>query len=140
MEEEDILTEDGLWRRVEDKREVAFAMRGKPRHCREAWMASGFAVEFALKAYIMRVRRLNAWPDRSENPDLYVHNLRRLVAHAGLVLSELPLEMQMPFRVVLDWERNHDYNARYMAPEVANDIVEAAFGDGGVIAWLRRQL
>lgn len=138
MEEEDILSEEGLWCRVEDKREVALFMRGKPRHCREAWMASGFAVEFALKACIMRSRRLNSWPDRSENPELYVHNLRKLVQEAGIDLASAPIGIRASFRVVLDWERHHDYNTRHMPPEVANDMVEAAFGSNSVIEWLRR--
>lgn len=137
MENEDVLSEEGLWQRVAEKKEVALLLRAAGRLNREAWMASGFGVEFALKARIMRVRQLNAWPSRSESVELYHHNLRTLVVQASIDLTALPDEVRAAFRVVLDWERNHDYNARHMAAAVAEDMVEAAFGENGVVEWLR---
>lgn len=37
----------------------------------QAYSHAGFAVECALKAYIMRMGRLNGWPDRDSRPELY---------------------------------------------------------------------
>jgi len=42
-----------------------------------------------LKAYIMWKGRLNGWPDRDSRPELYTHDLRKLVGIAGIQLSTI---------------------------------------------------
>jgi HEPN domain-containing protein len=51
---------------------------------RQAYQQAGQAVELALKGRIMRRERLNRWPDRHERRDLYIHDLGRLAALAGI--------------------------------------------------------
>jgi hypothetical protein len=53
------------WGRVEEKRTFAHLGVGDPVACREAWITIGSAVEFALKAVIMKRERFNQWPDAS---------------------------------------------------------------------------
>lgn len=105
-------------------------------HCREAWVSSGAAVEFALKAVIVRRRRLNAWPSRQSNPELYTHDLRKLMNYAGIDRSDIPGRLQGRMKAVLDWDRQHDYINAKMPRRVARDMVEAVFGEGGVYEWL----
>jgi HEPN domain-containing protein len=51
-----------MWERAEAKAATARAIMDDRRHCHEAWFNAGTAVEFALKALIMRRERLNSWP------------------------------------------------------------------------------
>jgi hypothetical protein len=131
------LTADGLWRRCEDKRSVALRMVEDRRSCREAWVAAGAGVEFALKAVICSRERFNAWPSKAIRPDLYTHDLKRLFMAAGIDLKATPKEIRPAIRQVLDWDRNHDYSAAPMPRKVALGMVEAAFGPDGVVEWLK---
>jgi hypothetical protein len=49
----------------------------------QAYFHVGFAAECALKAYIMWSERLNSWPDKGSRPELYTHDLRKLVEIAS---------------------------------------------------------
>lgn len=138
MSDEETLTLDGLWRRCNAKRAVAQAMVENRNHCREAWVASGAAVEFALKAVIFRREKFNAWPSKAHRPELHTHDLRKLFDLAGIDLKAAPREVRPAIRVVLDWDRNHDYNAAPMPRMVARGMVEAAFGPSGLVEWLKR--
>lgn len=138
MSDEGALTGDDLWHRCEAKRAVALRMVEDRIHCREAWVASGAGVQFALKAVICKREKFNAWPSKAHRPDLHIHDLRKLFAAAGIDPREAPREVRPAIRQVLDWNRNHDYSAAPMPRMVARDMVRAAFGPGGVVEWLKR--
>ncbi|MBO0906314.1 hypothetical protein [Jiella sonneratiae] len=131
-------TPEDWWRRVEDKRAVAARFKDDRKHAGEAWHASGSAVEFALKACILRREGWNRWPDRSHRPDLYVHDLGRLFAIAQISHEALPAELRASLRMVLSWRREHEYNGDRVPRRVARQMFEAAFGPDGVIEWLKR--
>jgi hypothetical protein len=69
---------------------------------REAWVASGAGVEFALKAVICARERFNAWPSKEHRPDLHIHDLRRLFLAAGIDIKAAPKEVRPSIRQVLD--------------------------------------
>jgi hypothetical protein len=137
LSDDDALTADGWWRRCEAKRVVAGRMVDDRKHCREAWIAAGFAVEFALKASICKRERFNAWPSRDSRPDLHQHDLKKLFEIAGIDLRAAPADTQAAIRQVLDWNRKHDYDAKPMPRKVARSMFEAAFGGSGVVIWLK---
>ena len=97
----------------------------------------GFSTEAALKAYFMRRERFNSWPTRAARPDLFTHDLRKLVAAAGI-----PLDPQDPiapsWQVILQWDRNQQYDPRPMPARVASSWFDAAFGQEGVVTWIRK--
>lgn len=137
MEDDDILTSEGLWQRVADKRATALAMRDSRDHCREAWMAAGSAVEFAIKALIIKREGFNAWPSKTHRPDLHHHNLRRLLMQAGIDLGAVPANIRPSLKVALDWDRHHDYQFAKMPRKQAREMYVSVFGEQGVIEWLR---
>jgi hypothetical protein len=100
--ENDDLTAEGFLRRAASKRAVATLMVGDRAHCVEAFVAAGFAVEFTLKALIMKQRRLNAWPSASEARDLHIHDLHRLFQEAGIDLNAVPAPLRPKVRQALD--------------------------------------
>lgn len=122
---------------VEAKRAVALAVVDDKLACREAWLASGFAVEFSLKALIIKRERLNAWPSSQARPDLHTHNLRHLFEAAGVDLKTVPTELRGSIRTVLDWNRAHEYTSGQMSRANARSMVAAALDQHGVVAWLR---
>jgi hypothetical protein len=105
----------------------------------QAYFHAGFAVECALKAYIMSKGRLNGWPDRDSRPELYTHDLRKLVGIAGIQLSTTD-PIGPSWKVVLDWDRNQAYDPNPMPRRVARSMVEATFGQKGVVTWIREIL
>lgn len=134
----DPLTEADFLALVEKKRATALAMVGDRRSCSEAWDAAGFAVEYALKALIMRRRRLNAWPQsRDEAPELWSHDLRALLREAGIATTEIPKDLRPAFATALSWSREQAYINRRMPRAVARAMVKAVFDEGRVIEWLR---
>lgn len=136
LENESPLTAEAFLHLVESKRFVAETAVENRLHCGEAWMAAGFAVEFALKAYIMRRERSNAWPSKEARPELYTHDLRKLFQVAELDLATAPRELRGALRTVLDWDRAHEYTSRRMSRANARSMVKAAFGEEGVVSWL----
>jgi hypothetical protein len=133
------LTADAFLRMVESKRAVAVATVENKFACREAWLASGFAIEFALKALIIRRERLNAWPSKDARPDLYTHDLRGLFRAADIDFHAAPATLRGSLRTVLDWNRGHEYSSGRMSRANARSMVAAAFDQDGVVAWLRSQ-
>lgn len=102
------------------------------------WHA-GTATECALKAFIMRKERLNGWPSKESRPELWTHDLRQLVKAAGIKLD--PKAPEGPsWHVVLQWDRNQGYDPNKMPRTVARAMVEATFGDQGVVTWIRQNL
>ena len=137
MDSDPPLTADAFLRMVEAKRIVALATVADKIACGEAWLASGFAVEFALKAAIIQRQRLNAWPTKEARPDLYTHSLRELFVSAEIDLKAVPKNLRGAVRTVLDWNRAHEYTSRRMSRANARSMVTAAFDDKGVVAWIR---
>lgn len=136
MDADQPLTAEAFLRMVESKRAVALSMVDSRLACREAWMAAGFAVEFALKALIIRRERLNSWPSKESRPELYTHNLRGLFEAAGIDLYTAPKPLRGSIRTVLDWNRAHEYSSGRMSRANARSMVAAALGPEGVVAWL----
>lgn len=132
-----ILTEGALWARAEAKMSVSMAMVEDRKHCREAWHNAGSAVEFALKAVIMRRERYNIWPSKEAKPELHTHNLRSLFRLAAIDLHSAPKALRGSVRTALDWDRGHDYNPGTMKRSVARSMVNAVCGPEGVVAWLK---
>jgi hypothetical protein len=136
VDEDQPLTADAFLRMVESKRAVALAVVENRQACREAWLAAGFAVEFALKALIMRRERLNSWPSREARPELYIHGLRSLFQAAGVDMQRAPPALRGALRTALDWNRAHEYTSGTMSRANARSMVAAAFDPKGVVAWL----
>jgi hypothetical protein len=104
-----------------------------------AYSHVGSAAECALKAYIMWSERLNSWPDRGSRPELYTHDLRRLVELARIELRTTD-PTSPSWAVVFQWDRSQGYDPKPMPRKVAGSMIEAAFGDDGVVTWIRRTL
>lgn len=118
---------------------AALAIVEDKRACAQAVHHAAFAVECALKAYILHKERFNQWPSKGSRPDLYVHDLRALRRLAGVDVK--PTEPTAPaWLVMLQWDRNQGYDPKPMPRKVARSYVEAAFGSDGVATWLRQQL
>lgn len=136
LDTEQPLTRDAFLRMVESKRAVALATVDSRIACREAWLASGFAVEFSLKALIIKRERLNAWPTKDARPDLYTHDLSDLFQSAGIDFKAVPKGLRGSVRTVMDWNRAHEYTTGQMSRANARSMVAAAFDQNGVVAWL----
>jgi HEPN domain-containing protein len=133
----DLATSVEDWCRIATRAQASARTLLSNKHTAEAWGASGFAVECALKAAIMSRHRFNRWPSREERPDLYSHDLRHLFAEAGIDLQALIRDPPAPkLQTVLLWRRGEGYNPKAMPEKVARDIVDAALGPEGVIEWL----
>lgn len=129
------LTLDGFRRLIEGKRQIALSMIDDADFRREAWVACGFAAECALKARILQLRGYNCWPVLQAG-GLHTHSIRRLIELAEIDLRSLPRELQVSFRVTMDWSRGHDYNPSVPPEPVVRDMYEAVFGGNGVVQWL----
>jgi hypothetical protein len=105
----------------------------------QAYFHVGIAAECALKAFIMWKERLNSWPDSALRPELYTHDLRKLVRIAGIPLTTTDC-VGPSWKVVLDWDRNQAYDPNPMPRRVARSMIEAAFGQEGVVTWIRETL
>ncbi|MGV1757637.1 hypothetical protein ACQZ6F_17425 [Rhizobium sp. A22-96] len=105
----------------------------------QGFFHAGLAVECALKAYIWHLERFNAWPDKDQRPDLHTHNLRVLKDIAGIKITVTDSNAPC-WHVVLQWDRNQAYDPKPMPRKVARAMVEAAFGDEGIVTWLRQTL
>lgn len=101
-----------------------------------AWTHAGSAVECALKAAIMAHTGMNRWPERTERPDLYDHDLQKLASLAGITISPRD-QVAASWVVVLRWRRGQTYNPKRMPRRVARDMLGAAFGSTGIVPWIR---
>jgi hypothetical protein len=100
---------------------------------------TGLAVEMALKALIMHRERFNEWPSKASRPELHVHDLRALMKIAGITVTAAD-QRAAKWHVVLAWDRNQGYDPKPMPRKVAKSWVEAAFGEEGVVTWIRKTL
>jgi hypothetical protein len=90
----------------------------------QGFFHAGMAVECALKAYIFRKERFNIWPSKQ---------IAGVVPSAG--------DPTAPgWHVVLQWDRAQGYDHNRMPRKVAKGMVEAAFGQFGVVTWIRLTL
>ena len=125
------------WLSLARQHQVAAEMMANNREAAaQGHLHAGFAVECALKAYIMRRERLNAWPSKEARPDLYTHNLRALKEVAGIEVGPRDATAAS-WLVALQWDRNQGYDPERMPRKVARSMVEAAFGANGVVSWIR---
>lgn len=130
-------TPEEWWHLVDGKREVAFHFKDNRDHAVEAWNACGSGAEFALKAVILKRERFNRWPESSERPDLYTHNLRRLMGLAQITPADIPGPIRPAFKTVLSWDVEHRYKSDRMPRRQARQMYEATFGEQGVLKWLK---
>lgn len=105
----------------------------------QAYWHVGFATECALKAYIMWKERLNRWPDITSRKELYTHDLSKLVGIARIELKTND-PIGPSWAVVLQWDRGQSYDPVRMPRRVARSMVDAAFGEMGVVTWIRETL
>jgi hypothetical protein len=98
------------------------------------------AAECALKAYIWHVERFNEWPSKEARPDLHkLHNLEKLRKAAKIELrSSDPTAPK--WATILKADRNQYYVADTMPRSVAKAMVDAVFGENGVVTWIRQTL
>ena len=81
---------------------------------------------------------MNRWPDKEDDPDLWVHDLTSLFKRLGID----PLKFDHKHRVapalkmVLDWRREHGYAVNKLPLKYADSICRAAFEANGVIEWI----
>ena len=128
------------WLSLCDQHEVmANSALHYPKARGQAYFHAGLAVECALKAYIMRQERLNSWPSRVSRPDLFTHDLRRLLHISGIAISATDA-LAPAWNLVMQWDRNQGYDPAPMPERVARSWVDAAFGTDGVVTWLRAKL
>jgi hypothetical protein len=104
------------------------------------WLNAGTAVECLLKAAIMRKEGLNRWPDKSDAPALWSHDLWMLCRRLGIDPLGLHTHQVAPkLKTVLDWRREHGYSANKLPLKNARNMHDAAFGGDGVVEWIARQ-
>ena len=72
----------------------------------DAFYHAGFAVECPLKCRIMRVQRLNQWPERGV---LHTHDLTKLADFAGLT-DALLAEIASLSAMATAWQTAKDWN------------------------------
>lgn len=97
------------------------------------------AVECALKALIWHNERFRSRPTLPQRPDLYSHNIRLLKENAAIKLK--PSDPSgVSWAVVLSSDRGQYYDPKPMPRKIARQMVDAAFGEVGVVTWIRRTL
>jgi hypothetical protein len=84
--------------------------------------------------------RSNRWPPKEFRPEFYTHDLADLAAFAGINVRGLVKDKIFPqWLVVRAWHRGDTYDIVPMRATVAQDILDAACGPDGVIAWLMKR-
>lgn len=83
--------------------------------------------------------RLNRWPDIDSRKELYTHDLTKLIRIAGIALKTSD-PIAPSWAVVLQWDRGQAYDPIPMPRRVARSMVDAAFGEKGVVTWIRKTL
>ena len=130
---------DEWWGRANEKQRAAELLAQGGAAPREIWMLCGEAVEYALKAVIMRRKRWNRWPERDHTTrQVYSHDLYTLAGEAGIDLTLVSGDLRTNWSVVLDWTRASDYDPAPMPRGHADDMYEATFArPNGVFTWLK---
>jgi hypothetical protein len=104
--------------------------------CAQALFHCGIGLECVLKAYIMHKERLNSWPSKAAREELYTHDIRKLMAIAGLTIAATQPQAA-GWLVMQQWDRNQAYDPKRMPRRVARAYVEACFGKEGVATWIK---
>lgn len=109
-----------------------------------AYGCIGFSIECALKATILRLHQLNAWPSDFRARGWGTHDLNKLLDYAGLS-EEMRRELDAGSKLGSAWltVKDWDNQARYGRVEdygTARDMVKAANNPiWGVLAWLGKK-
>lgn len=109
-----------------------------------AYYISGLAVECGIKVIIAHQFKGNRIPDKTLVVQTYSHDLKKLIALAGLVNArDNELNVNFAFfdywNVVKDWNINCRYNP-IVSKIKARDMLQAINdATDGVISWLRRR-
>ena len=104
---------------------------------RDAWDRAGFAIECALKAAVLKYRRLNRTPTKEMQPDFYTHNLFFLIEEAGISLDDLVKDpIAAKIQTGLMWRRGDAYSPGPMPAKMAKSMVQAACSPDGILAWI----
>ena len=136
MHLDDVPQSVGDWLTLGNRYRLDALLMKRNKQYASCWRETGFAVECFLKAAIMSKERWNRFPSRESRPDLYTHDLRRLLELLSIDLKTLHSHPVAPkLNTVLGWKRSHGYNPTAMSEKYASAIFEAAFDDG-VVEWL----
>ena len=121
-------------------RDAVALMRG--RRYAGAYYLAGYAVECGLKACIAKQTRRHEFPDRGLVIQSYTHDLKTLVAAAGLETQRDTDAAYDPdfgsnWAVVKDWSEQSRYETRSRSE--ATDLLDAITDPAhGVMQWLHR--
>jgi len=130
-------TPDEWWQLAAQHEAAARILIDNKMTAAQGYFHVGLAVEAALKAYICKKERFNRWPDRKDDPALYTHNLWKLFARSAIVVDSTS-SFAPNWQIILHWKREDGYNPQEMPRKVARAFFEAAFGEDGVVTWLRQ--
>ncbi len=107
-----------------------------------AYLLGGYAVECALKGVLIHRRRLDRWPDRTERPEYYTHDLAKLAGFAGIE-DLLLAEVQAATPMGVGWQtvKRHTLSKRYpdgarFSARAGRDMLLAIAGEDGLVRWL----
>ena len=104
-----------------------------------AYYLAGLAVECALKAKIAKSSKASTWPKKEFIRDIHTHSLAQLVKQAGLEASLKAkcanATFNLYWQTVSGWQNDSKYET-WSAAE-ARDMVRAAAGRFGVLAWIK---
>lgn len=124
-------------RELEDAR-IMLVGGGSPE---AVYQHAGQSIENLLKALIWKRERWNMWPDSKREPDLYRHNLNKMLRRAGLAEElEQNKDVAIAWRVVREWKQQPRYAANSMPRKIALDMIRCVrHPDYGVYHWLIRR-
>ncbi|WP_143523926.1 hypothetical protein [Rhizobium rhizosphaerae] len=124
---------------VSQHEQAARKLSEDKKSARMGYFHAVMAVECALKAYIWYIERFNQPPDIKTRPDLFSHNLRLLKDKAGIKVKST--DAQAPsWLVILQADRSQYYDPAPMPRKTARAMADAAFGEKGVVTWIRTAL
>lgn len=107
-----------------------------------AYYLSGYAVELALKANVIRrLKSSDAFPEKNFSARCYTHDLRVLLEIAGLVseLNSAPVTVQSNWATVFKWTEQSRYSCSLQ--QEAEELVDAiAEPTNGVLTWILQYL
>lgn len=106
-----------------------------------AWNCVGFALECCLKAAIMKKEGMNRWPESSDKPELWTHDLQALSArlHVDYRTFDPRDPSAASWKMAFEWNRGHGYAVNKLPMKIVEQMYEAAFGADGVIEWLGKR-
>jgi HEPN domain-containing protein len=107
-----------------------------------AYYLAGYAVECGLKACIAKLTKAEDFPDKQFAQKCYTHDLRELLALAGLTAqrdadAQADPDLFKNWQVVKDWSESSRYarKSKDDAQRLYDAITDAAHG---VLPWVKR--